>query len=85
MDESREAMLRALAEDEEEAIEAYQRAIAACGDEHMIGQLEKILAEEEAHLAYLEEAMSDPEAEYEDPSEAIAPEISVDLDWMEAE
>ena len=88
-------MMDFLAADEREAIEGYEEIISMVEDEHVVKQLEEILAEERAHLAYLERAKSDPAADYEDPHgqqqpawEAIADpfaelEETIEPDWME--
>ena len=80
--EKREKILEALAEDEVEAIEAYEKAMKEIESDREKEQLEKILIEEKAHLAYLKEAMRSEGAVYEEPllpeeAEAIEP------DWME--
>ena len=88
-------MMDFLAAGEREAIEGYEEIISMVEDEHVIEQLEKILAEERAHLAYLERAKEDPSADYEDPHgqpqpdwEAIADpfaeiEETIDPEWMQ--
>ena len=88
-------MMDFLAADEREAIEGYEEIISMVEDEHVVKQLEEILAEERAHLAYLERAKEDPSADYEDPHgqpqpawEAIADPLgeaaeTIDPEWMQ--
>ena len=87
-----EKTMESLKKDEEEAIEAYEKAIEIIEDENVKSQLEKILAEEKAHLDYLEKAISDPSAEYSDPVETEEENCSeekeevdesFDPEWME--
>ena len=77
--------LAALAKDEEEAIEGYEKALRLDMPEKMREQMQKILLEEKTHLAYLKEASEDPDAEYRDPlsDDAEVQAEAFEPDWME--
>lgn len=65
--------LEFLAKDEEEAIEGYNKVIDELdkdGDSNILGQLIHIRDEEKAHLQFLKEAIDNPDAKYEDPSDS---------------
>ena len=74
MDKSKlKSKLEFLAKDEEEAIEGYNKVIDELdkdGDSNILGQLIRIRDEEKAHLDFLKEAMDNPDAKYEDPSDS---------------
>ena len=61
-----EEELGKLAKDEEEAIDGYKAAIEKLGDDKVVEQLKKVLAEEEKHLEFLKRAMTDHDARYEE-------------------
>ena len=71
-----------LAKDEQEAIEGYEKVIAIVVDEHVKEQLTKILVEEKAHKAFLEQVKLDKSIEYTEPLPEQAEE-TIDLEWME--
>ena len=74
--------LEALAKDEEEAIEGYDKVIDELnkdGDSNILGQLIRIRDEEKAHLEFLNKAKEDPDAKYEDPSDS-EPDEGEDLE-----
>lgn len=74
MDKSKlKEKLEFLAKDEEEAIEGYNKVIDELdkdGDSNILGQLIRIRDEEKAHLQFLKEAIDNPDAKYEDPSDS---------------
>lgn len=84
-----EETLKSLEADEEEAIEGYKKALELHPSENMELSFKQILIEEEAHRAYLREAMKNPDALYrsfaaEDPEvQAEAIEGSYEPEWME--
>lgn len=58
-----------LAADEQEAIDGYEKIIAAIDDEHVKEQLNKIMIEEKAHKEYLEKVKEDQSIDYTEPLE----------------
>ena len=69
MDEKIKKILQALAKDEEEAIDGYDKAIAELDEnDPLIPELKKIRDEEVAHLNFLNEAQENPDLKYEDPA-----------------
>ena len=60
-------LLEFLAKDEEEAIKGYDDVIAKLDpNSSIVAQLKHIRDEEQAHLDFLREAQTNPDAKYED-------------------
>ena len=72
-----------LSDDEQEAIDGYDRVIANTDDPHVRKQLSHIKDEEEAHKRYLDKVGDDPSIDYEDPKGDGLHESSLQKDRVE--
>ena len=62
-----EEHLDKLAKDEQEAIDAYDKAIEELEEKEIVEELKRIREEEVAHLEFLKRAKTDKNARYEEP------------------
>ena len=62
-----EEYLDELAADEQEAIDAYDKAIEELEEKGIVEELKRIRKEEVAHLEFLKRAKTDKNARYEEP------------------
>lgn len=87
MDPKLQEIINYLLEDEEEAIDGYEKAIEKVEDNHLKEQLEEILYEERKHKAFLIGVKENPMLNYSEvvPAEEATSEeqISYNPEWME--